>query len=493
MSEAVDEKLSAATQAKHKHWCTRHRKWVVMACVPHVVRGDRPPGFDCGIKLNIPPRATRLAVHRSIAPRRKTIDDHPYVVASTDHHGRLLLYASQGAEPEPPVLDAFYSGPLGVHHGFPKAYFICDTRTRRCTRLPDRRLPILHPGNACFVGSASGRFVVSDLHPTPGANQAILFLYSSGSGVWRDHEVNYPPRDRPWGGNGVVLYKTMTWWVDLSYGLLAFDERHRVPGIPPDLRFIPLPDGCELPPGTADLDKCRCVGLRGADLRYVQIHKRDGDGDGDPVVSMWTLDQLAGTWSFDCEASFKAIWNDEGYRATKLPPEVPTVALIHPEHPGEVAYFFLHSRLFGVDLRARSVLECEYFAMLNPPMRYHSSRFVRAWRLPTMLAMDEHVAAWKGQWMVLACVPHVVQDGYFKPGFDNGFKFRLPPGGTRLFVHRSIAPRRTTIDDHPYVADGDCYGCFLLCATQGPEPEPPVLDGFYPPPPLGVHHGFPKA
>jgi hypothetical protein len=96
--------------------------------------------------------------------------------------------------------------------------------------------------------------------------------------------------------------------------------------------------------------------------------------------------------------------------------------------------------------------------------------------------MDDDVAAWKrwkGQWvtedgselwMVLACVPHVVQDGYFKPGFDNGFKFRLPPGATRLVVHRSIAPRRKTIDDHPYVAGGDCHGRLLLCATQGPEP-----------------------
>uniref|UniRef100_A0A0E0BZW0 DUF1618 domain-containing protein n=1 Tax=Oryza meridionalis TaxID=40149 RepID=A0A0E0BZW0_9ORYZ len=494
--------ISAAKQAKHKqYWWTRNRKWMVMACVPHVFRGDRPRGFDCGIKVNIPPRATRLAVHRSIAPRRKTIDDHPYFVASIDHHGRLLLCASQGPEPEPPVLDAFYRGPLGVHHGFPKAYFICDTRTRRCTRLPDRRLPILHPGNVCLVGSASGGFIVTDLHPTPGDQQAILFMYNSASGVWKDRVVNYPPRDRPWGGNGVVVHQMMIWWVDLSYGLLAFDQLRRVvPGIHRDLRFIPLPDGCELPPGTADLDKCRCVGLRRDDLRYVQIHKRDGDGDGDgdgdPVVSMWTLDQLAGTWSFDCEASFKAIWNDEGYRATKLPPEVPTVALIHPEHPGEVAYFFLHSRLFGVDLRACSVLECEFFAMLNPPMRYHSTRFVRAWRLPR----------WKGQWvtedgsevwMVLACVPHVVHDGYFKPGFDNGFKFRLPPGATRLVVHRSIAPRRKTIDDHPYVAGGDCHGRLLLCATQGPEPEPPVLDGFYHRRPLGdgdhCHGLLPKA
>ncbi|KAF0920610.1 hypothetical protein E2562_035897 [Oryza meyeriana var. granulata] len=375
MSEAPREKVDAGVE--DRHWKTKDGgKWVVMACVLHVVRGDYfEPGIDIVIKDAIPPRATRLVVHRSIAPSRKTIDDHPYV-AGADCHGRLLLYASQGPEPEPPVLDAFDTRPLSVHHGFPKAYFICDTRTHKSTRLFDHGFPIIHPGNAGLVGITKDIFVVADLHPTAtvGADKAALLVYFSVSEIWRKHEVDYPPRDRPWGGNGVVVYGTIIWWVDLSYGLLACDlrtTRHV-------LRFVPLPPGCELPPGTADLDKCRCVVFRGVDLRYVQIHERTRDGE--PTVSMWTLvDPRAGTWRLDCEVLVKYIWDDEGYKATKLPREVPTVALIHPEHAGDVAYFFLHSRLFGVDLRACKVLEWQFFAMLNPPMAYHSSRFVRAW------------------------------------------------------------------------------------------------------------------
>uniref|UniRef100_J3KY71 DUF1618 domain-containing protein n=1 Tax=Oryza brachyantha TaxID=4533 RepID=J3KY71_ORYBR len=285
----------------------------------------------------------------------------------------VLACVPHGPEPEPPVLDGFYSRPLDVHHGLSKAYFVCDTRTHRSTRLPDSGRPILHPGNACIASTSRDAYLVADLHPTAGADHAMLLLYSSASGAWSNLELNYPPGGRPWGGHGVVVWPKEIWWVDLSYGFLALDLNvaHR------ELRFVPLPDGRERPPGTPDLDKTRCVGMNIGELRYVEIDERDGD----PIVSMWTLlDEDTGTWSFDCEARFKAIWDDEGYKATKLPREVPTVALIHPEHPGEVAYFFLRSRLFGVHLRKCKVLEWRFFEMMHPPMGYHTSRFVRLWK-----------------------------------------------------------------------------------------------------------------
>ncbi|KAF0920611.1 hypothetical protein E2562_035898 [Oryza meyeriana var. granulata] len=219
------------------------RDKVVLVCVPHVVHGDYfEPGIHNVIKAAIPPRASRLVVHRSIAPRRKTIDDHPYV-AGADCHGRLLLYASQGPEPEPPVLDAFDTRPLSVHHGFPKAYFICDTRTHRSTRLPD------HPGNAGLIGISRESFFVADLQPTIGADHAALLLYCSVSEGWSEWDLNYPPVHRPWGANGAVVYQKRIWWVDLSYGLLACD----LSAAYSELRFVPLPEGSELPPGTADL------------------------------------------------------------------------------------------------------------------------------------------------------------------------------------------------------------------------------------------------
>uniref|UniRef100_A0A0E0JGB3 DUF1618 domain-containing protein n=1 Tax=Oryza punctata TaxID=4537 RepID=A0A0E0JGB3_ORYPU len=145
------------------------------------------------------------------------------------------------------------------------------------------------------------------------------------------------------------------------------------------------------------------------------IHEREYDGK--PVN--------AGIWRLNCQALVKDIWNDEGYKATKLPREIPTVAFNHPELPGDVAYFLirsrlfgvnlntrkvlewkffamlnppmryhripLHSRIFAVDVRARRLLECRFFEMFHPPMRYHSSQFVRAWKLPTMVLADTEI------------------------------------------------------------------------------------------------------
>ncbi|KAF0920607.1 hypothetical protein E2562_035894 [Oryza meyeriana var. granulata] len=180
-------------------------------------------------------------------------------------------------------------------------------------------------------------------------------------------------------------FRDRLWWVDLSYGLLTCDI---VYSDHPYLDYVPLPEGSELPAGTPDIEKCRCVGVGAGRQRYVQIDKYDVDHH---MVTMWTLmiDQHAGTWwHLDCEACFEVIWDDEIYKATKLPREVPAVALIHPAHLGDVVYFFLNSRLFAVDLFARRVLEWQFFAMLHPPMAYHSSQFVRAWTPPLTLYLD---------------------------------------------------------------------------------------------------------
>uniref|UniRef100_I1NLT8 DUF1618 domain-containing protein n=2 Tax=Oryza glaberrima TaxID=4538 RepID=I1NLT8_ORYGL len=360
-------------------------RWVILVSVPHVAHDEFhfPPGTELRLNFGAPPFASRITVPRRIAPDRKAIDNYPYLAAADERHGRLLLYATQGPDPEPrPALDAFYLRPLGVHHGFAKAYFICDTTTREASRLPDPDHPfaILHPGNVGLL-CYSISFYVAELQPAPASRTATLLLYRSDSDAWVDEELSYPPHGRPWGGNGVVSHQDRLWWVDLSYGLLTCDVVYG--DDPPDLRYVPLPQDSELPAGTPDLEKRRCVGVSAGRLRYVQID--DDEHDGDPIVRMWTLlDEDAGEWGFDCAASFVAIWDDEAYKATKLPRQVPAVALIHPTGPGDVVYFFLRSRIFAVDVRARRLLEWRFFEMLHPPMRYHSSQFVRAWNLPTL-------------------------------------------------------------------------------------------------------------
>lgn len=61
------------------------------------------------------------------------------------------------------------------------------------------------------------------------------------------------------------------------------------------------------------------------------------------------------------------------------------VALIHPKNPN-VIYFILEQHLFGVDVRARKVVECEVYELVAPPSDYIANRFVRTWELPQVLS-----------------------------------------------------------------------------------------------------------
>jgi hypothetical protein len=101
---------------------------------------------------------------------------------------------------------------------------------------------------------------------------------------------------------------------------------------------------------------------------------------------VWTLaDADSMEWTLEHEATFTEIWADESYKATGLPREIPTLALIHPKNP-DVVYFFLEEHLFGVDVRAHKVVECEVYGLVAPPSCQIASRFVRAWELPRALS-----------------------------------------------------------------------------------------------------------
>jgi hypothetical protein len=101
---------------------------------------------------------------------------------------------------------------------------------------------------------------------------------------------------------------------------------------------------------------------------------------------VWTLaDADSKEWTLEHEATFAEIMTHESYKATGLPRKIPTLALIHPKNP-DVVYFFLEEHLFGVDVRARKVVECEVYGLVAPPSCAIASRFVRAWELPRALS-----------------------------------------------------------------------------------------------------------
>ncbi|PUZ56180.1 hypothetical protein GQ55_5G274800 [Panicum hallii var. hallii] len=158
------------------------------------------------------------------------------------------------------------------------------------------------------------------------------------------------------------------------------------------LAFVPLPPGKALRYREAAgvLDRYRVVGLRAGKLRFVDMY-RNRDRRGAVQVSVWTLaDSDAIEWALEHEASFPDIWADRSCKAAGLHMKIPVLALLHPKDPA-IIYFFLEEHLFSVDLRARSIVECEVYELVAPARDLVATRFVHAWELPHALSSS---SAW---------------------------------------------------------------------------------------------------
>ena len=124
--------------------------------------------------------------------------------------------------------------------------------------------------------------------------------------------------------------------------------------------------------------------VSGGKLRFVDMY-RNRSSSGAAQISVWTLaDPDSTEWTLECEATFAEICNDASYKATGLPRKIPVLALIHPVNP-DVVYFFLDEHMLGVDVRARKVVECEVYDLVEPPREHVATRFLRAWQPPRAL------------------------------------------------------------------------------------------------------------
>jgi hypothetical protein len=157
----------------------------------------------------------------------------------------------------------------------------------------------------------------------------------------------------------------------------------------PDMAYVPLPR----PRDDDDADaasRCACYYCSErmiASRRVVQlsndsfrcVHITSARHGAAPTVTMRTLaDPETADWTLDYQVSFADIWADDTYKAAGLPDKEPVVALIHPINH-DVLYCFLDGYLFGVDVRARKVVQCEAHGMAQDSV---SSSSVLACKLP---------------------------------------------------------------------------------------------------------------
>jgi hypothetical protein len=353
--------------------------WVILGSVPSV--STPANGGDASVALTAPPRVSILTVTPRVFPEPPTPHFFPFVLAA-DPSGLLLLQANLRCTPTREVIDR--PDHTGVSWKVINSrYFVLDATTGSAFHLPDPKATILHQAYLGLVVSpgGGGHYMVVELQPMIGSKKAKLLCFSSEVGEWVEKRVHYPLEPRPWAPICVLSHHGRLWWVDLSWGVITCDPF----ADKPVLGFIPFPPDrvlkCREAWGVTDI--YRYVGVSDGKLRFVDTYKGKRDR---PTVSVWTLAGADSTeWTLEQEARFSEIWADESYKATGLPRKIPSLALIHPKNPA-VVYFFLEEHLFGVDVRARKVVECEVYGLVAPPSCCIASRFVRTWELPRALS-----------------------------------------------------------------------------------------------------------
>ncbi|KAI5006256.1 hypothetical protein ZWY2020_033499 [Hordeum vulgare] len=357
--------------------------WVILGSVPRVsaANADLPHGADLSLALPAAPRVALFTIPPRIFPGRPTPRSFPSVLA-VDASGLLLLHADQGPAKGPTVIN------LPSRQEFlwlptVAGYFLLDAKSASALPLPNPEY-IMHPGHLGLIASPAdpGHYMVAELQMILGGDRADLLCFSSEAGEWVTKDVRYPLPSRPLSPNGVVSHSGSLWWVDLSWCLLTCDPFADAPA----LRVVPLPEGKALKSREAWglLDKYRCVAVSGGKLRFVDMYSNRTSG-GSARIGVWTLvDPDSTEWTLEYEATFAEIWDDASYKAAGLPMKIPVLALIHPTNP-DVIYFFLDEYLLGVDVRARKVVECEVYKLVEPPREHVATRFVHAWQLPQAL------------------------------------------------------------------------------------------------------------
>ncbi|KAG2579625.1 hypothetical protein PVAP13_6NG265500 [Panicum virgatum] len=317
-------------------------------------------GADLSLALAAPPRVSRLTVSKRVFPESPTSHNFPFLL-TTDSSGLLLLSAILAAPRTHVDINRPGLQSISWRDSNPR-YFVLDATTGSAFRLPDPspEESIMHQALVGVVASPSGggRYMVAELVPFFGSKTADLRCFSSDIGEWVIKRVHYPLPPRIVSPLCTLAPHGRLWWADYSWGIITADPFTD----DPVLGFIPLPRPCVL------------------DLRFVDTYRRGGAPN---KVTVWTLPNPDATeWTLEHEATFVDIWADDTYKATGLAKKVPVLALIHPHNPA-VVYFFLEDHLFGVDVRARKVVECDRYHLVAPPRAYPiANRFIRAWEPP---------------------------------------------------------------------------------------------------------------
>ncbi|XP_062230080.1 uncharacterized protein LOC133927655 [Phragmites australis] len=383
--------------------------WIILGRITHVQNWG-----DINLRLTAPPRVSTLTVPTVHHPERGYVDRHPYIVAVDDDAGFLIHvsmspYIGFDLDRNPPgILYVVLGDFVWPHERFPPI--------SSAMPVPDRDWPE-QPGisNIKNVGLVSRRrpgcddpeYVVAELR-FEDHDRASLLSYHSSTAEWFDRRVLCGPslsevRRWTWSSHDVIPHNGKLWWVDLVEGILRCNPFAQQP----KLWYASLPEAVDGltarytrdPP--ENIESHRMVRASQGAVRFVDIaRERINDPAGETLVVIWKLILGPGDLSFwkqQCATSLAEIWASDSYRETKMPEEVPVLALLHPGNP-DVVYFFLEQYLFSVNVSESRVVEfvrerCDLIQVVAGPVRPPpiSWRYVIAWVLPPSLANSKEL------------------------------------------------------------------------------------------------------
>ncbi|GJN08074.1 hypothetical protein PR202_ga25962 [Eleusine coracana subsp. coracana] len=318
--------------------------WVILSALPRVAWLDNDADVTLA-PLAAPPRVTLLSLAPRVFPSKVDPLSRlklPFINAA-DPSGLLLAVTPPPPTPPSSTTSASSDDEVdGVLTDDPNPdYLVLDLTSATATRVPDTRGVVYNWASLGVIAAPAGApgFMLAAFDNHVGRNEATLTCFSSETGKWVDKDVDNPLPSRIWNFDDVISH------------LRPLRRRAR------------------------DELVSRRVQVSNGKLRCVDMTRARQDQDGAPIVTMRTLaDPETAEWTVEYEVSFDEIW--------ALPLKAPVLGLIHPENP-DVLYFFVKEYLFGVDMRAKKVVECQASESAKGPV---SPSSVLALVLPPALA-----------------------------------------------------------------------------------------------------------
>ncbi|GJN31260.1 hypothetical protein PR202_gb19640 [Eleusine coracana subsp. coracana] len=360
--------------------------WVILSALPRVVRLDNDADVTLA-PLAAPPRITLLSLAPRVFPSKVDPLSRlklPFINAA-DPSGLLLAVTPPPPTPPSSTTSASSDDEVdGVLTDDPNPnYLVLDLSSATATRVPDTRGVVYNWASLGVIAAPAGApgFMLAAFDHHVGRNEATLTCFSSETGKWVDKDVDNPLPSRIWNFDDIISHDAKLWWVDAAAGILTCDPF----ADEPEMVLVPLPEQeddddesddhhASCYPSTGKELVSRRVQVSNGKLRCVDMTRARQDEDRAPTVTMRTLHPVTAEWTIEYEVSFDEIW--------ALPLKAPVLGLIHPENP-DVLYFFVKEYLFGVDMHAKKVVECQASESAKGPV---SPSSVLALVLPPALA-----------------------------------------------------------------------------------------------------------